>query len=284
MIEVDRLLKGSIDMHIHSGPDVITRRLDAIEAARQAQKAGMRAIVLKNHFYPTTPLAHLVNQCVPGIQVFGSLCLNHEIGGLNTYAVKHSAALGAKIIWMPTIYAVSTHRLPALNSRETELSVFDSAGKLLPEITSILDLIKQNDMILASGHITHLETKALFEAAVKLGIIKLIITHPLDLGMSAQPYDLEEIYQLVQTGAFIELTFTGLLPTSPEDSLPRILELIKAIGADHFILSTDLGQANNPFPVEGLRTLIATLIQKNITPEEIELMVKINPSKLLGLN
>ena len=74
MSVIDELLKGSIDMHIHCGPDPrVERRLDAIDAARQAKEAGMRAIVLKSHEYPTAPLAYAVRRIVSDIDVFGSL-------------------------------------------------------------------------------------------------------------------------------------------------------------------------------------------------------------------
>ena len=70
MTDIDRLLQGSIDMHIHPAP-VAMPCLDALEIARQARQAGMRAIVLKHHSYPTAPLAELVGQLVPDIDVFG---------------------------------------------------------------------------------------------------------------------------------------------------------------------------------------------------------------------
>ena len=62
MFNIDKLLQGSIDMHMHHGPDtsVTGRRVDALEAAQQAEQAGMRAIVLKNHDYSTAPLAYIV--------------------------------------------------------------------------------------------------------------------------------------------------------------------------------------------------------------------------------
>ena len=94
---IDNLLQGSIDMHIHHGPDArVERRVDALQAALQAQEAGMRAIVLKSHEYPTTPLAYIVSQIVRNIAVLGSIALDLEVGGLNTHALEVSAKLGAK--------------------------------------------------------------------------------------------------------------------------------------------------------------------------------------------
>ena len=47
MNTIDRLLKGSIDMHAHYGPDPFAaRKVDALKGAQMAQEAGMRAIIL----------------------------------------------------------------------------------------------------------------------------------------------------------------------------------------------------------------------------------------------
>src|SRR5262245_51059258 len=74
--EVARLLAGSIDIHVHSDPDDRPRSIDAIDVAKLAKTRGMRAIVLKNHYDPTGPLAYIVRKEVPGIEVFGGVDLN----------------------------------------------------------------------------------------------------------------------------------------------------------------------------------------------------------------
>jgi hypothetical protein len=138
-------------------------------------------------------------------------------------------------------------------------------------------------MVLSTGHISPVETRVLIEEALKAGITKIVITHPLDFGLTSQKFVPEELHYLAQIGAFIELKFTVLSFKAPEDSLSRMMEVVKAIGVEHFIMSTDLGQANNPTPVEGLKVFVTVMLQKGIAPEEIELMIKVNPGKLLGL-
>ena len=110
VVDFDRLLSGSIDMHLHPGPDAFKCRVDALEAASQAKQAGMKAIVIKNHFYPTAPLAMMVNGLVPDFTVFGSVCLDYEMGGLNVHAVEYSARAGARVVWMPTFLLDQFHR------------------------------------------------------------------------------------------------------------------------------------------------------------------------------
>ncbi|HKZ25788.1 MAG TPA: DUF6282 family protein, partial [Acidimicrobiia bacterium] len=43
------ILRGAIDTHIHSSPDVLPRRQADREVVADADTAGMAAIVLKNH-------------------------------------------------------------------------------------------------------------------------------------------------------------------------------------------------------------------------------------------
>src|SRR4051812_35562817 len=70
------LLRGTIDIHVHSDPDNVPRSVDGIEAARQAKAKGMRGLVLKNHYDPTAGLAYLARKEAPGLEVFGGVDLN----------------------------------------------------------------------------------------------------------------------------------------------------------------------------------------------------------------
>src|ERR1700677_311302 len=83
----DHLLDGVIDFHCHSGPDVLGRLINDFEVVRQAKAAGMRAIVLKNHYTMTADRAQLAMQEIGGIEVFGGITLNLSVGGLNAEAV-----------------------------------------------------------------------------------------------------------------------------------------------------------------------------------------------------
>ena len=268
-------------MHMHAGPDPrVERRLDALQAARQAQEAGIRAIVLKSHEYPTTPLASILNQVVTDVTIIGSISLDFEVGGLNPYAVEASAKLGAKVVWMPTFSSANDMKKRGLS--EEGISILDEKGKLLPVVHDILDIIKRYNIILATGHISVEESFTLVEAACQAGLPKIVITHPLleELGACL---DLEQQQQMVAKGAFIEHCFVNTMPLSglhPE----KIVEAVKIVGAEHCVLSTDLGQAHNPTPAEGMRMAIATMLLCQLTEKEVELMVKLNPARLLGLD
>jgi predicted TIM-barrel fold metal-dependent hydrolase len=138
-------------------------------------------------------------------------------------------------------------------------------------------------MILASGHISPRETFALMEEAKSMGIWKLIVTHALTT-QGVVPFTLEDQKRLAQMGAYIEHTYVGFLPTDFRSDPKPMVEAIKYVGAEHCIMSTDLGQYYNPPAAEGMRMFIALLLKNGITDHEIELMVKVNPAKLLRLD
>jgi hypothetical protein len=285
-INVDKLVEGSIDMHMHPGIHGDFSRIDAIEAARQAQKAGMKAIVLKSHNY-SAAVAVIANQMVPEIKVFGSICLDYEIGGLNIHALENAVQLGAKVVWMPTFSSansINMMRAQGLPLKGDGFSIIDNDGNLLPEIEPILSLIHKNDMVLATGHISPKEILVLIKEAQGIGIKKIVITHPTDKEFMEEVLMIEELQQLAKAGAFIEFTIIGILPNEFCHDPAELAQVIKTIGAEHCIVSTDLGQPQNPLPVEGMRLFISTLLHHGITTEEVELLVKKNPAGLLDLD
>src|SRR2546426_8614760 len=75
------VLRGTIDIHVHSDPDNVPRSIDGLDAARLARSKGMRGIVLKNHYDPTAGLAYLARKETPGLEVFGGIDLNLTVGG-----------------------------------------------------------------------------------------------------------------------------------------------------------------------------------------------------------
>lgn len=46
-------MKGTIDIHVHAGPSVAKRKVDSGEMLLNAQAAGYRAFVTKDHYFPS---------------------------------------------------------------------------------------------------------------------------------------------------------------------------------------------------------------------------------------
>jgi predicted TIM-barrel fold metal-dependent hydrolase len=110
--------------------------------------------------------------------------------------------------------------------------------------------------------------------------IKLTITHPFTEG-AGTILTVEQQQALVAKGAYIEHCFNACLAKGLD---PRIMAgAVKTVGAEHCVLSTDLGQATNPAPAEGMRMMIAKMLECGLSEPEVELLVKTNPSRLLNL-
>lgn len=282
-----RLLAGAIDLHIHTAPDIYPRSVTTYEAAVHARDAGMAAIVVKSHSTDTAARAELVRQ-ITGFPVWGGVALNYPVGGLNPHAVLETARQGGRIVWMPTTSArnflAKADNVPTLREKSPlsseGLVVRDDRG-LLPEVLSILDLVAEHDLILASGHLAPDETRALFEAARERGIGRLVVTHPHAdfIGMTVP-----QMRQLAELGAVHEMHYSFVTPAvSPPQNLTDIAAQIRQVGVTHCYITTDGGQAVNPPPVEMFRLFIEGLIELGFSEAELFHMTHTLPGHLLGI-
>jgi hypothetical protein len=269
-------LTGTIDLHIHTAPDVRPRKLDDVEAARQAAAHGMRAILLKSHVTLTADRAALAQQAVPDVRVFGGLALNEAVGGFNPAAVETALRLGAAQIWMPTESAA-----PAPVARPSSgLSVLDGAD-LKPAVHEILRLIAEHDVILGTGHLSVPEIQALVPVARAVGIRKVLITHPEHPPVEMPLLEQEELRD--RYGVFFERCLISTTLGRGALTLGEMAAGIRRVGWETTAISTDFGQPYNPFPVEGLAAFIAGLQAEGFAPAEIDRMSRMNPALLLGL-
>jgi hypothetical protein len=55
-------------------------------------------------------------------------------------------------------------------------------------------------------------------------------------------------------------------------------------GVERTVLASDLGQAGNPLPREGLRRVASRLLERGLAAGDIRRLVATNPSQVLGLN
>jgi len=277
---VARDLRGAIDIHVHSNPDNVARSLDGLEAARFAKDKGMRAIVLKSHFDPTAGLAWLARKAVPGIDVFGGVDLNLPVGGMNVHAVEHMVRVNGgfgRMVWMSTFDAENQMRV---NKSKAPFVRVSENGELLPATKAVIAAIAKHSLILASGHVSAQEALLMFEEGRRLGVRAMVATH----GMSTPTsLTVDQARQAAKLGAFIEFTSGTLATANAQTKIDRLAEDIRSVGVEHAILSSDLGQAGNPLPADGYATYMEALRRKGFTDQELDLMAKQNPARLLGL-
>jgi hypothetical protein len=276
----DRLVEGAVDIHVHFAPDPkVERRGSAIEIAEQAAKMGMQALVLKSHEYPTQPVAYTVSQIVPDITLIGGIALDYEVGGLNPAAVEATANMGGRVVWMPTYSAQADRQHKGLSGG---IFLLDDNGKLLPEVYAILEVVKAYDMVLATGHVSTRECMALVSEAKNLGINRVVVTHGTTsafwTGMTP-----EDMKTMAGMGAYVEHCLHVMMPMTYRMPPQDLVEVIRTIGTENCIISTDFGQDFHPMPAEGLRMGIATLLKAGLDEVELGMLVKDNPARLLGL-
>ena len=270
-------LAGVIDFHVHSGPDSRPRSVSDLEIARIAKRAGMRGLVFKNHFTMTADRAWLAMQEVDGIEIFGGVALNHAVGGLNAEAVRQLVAFSGergKVVWLPTFDA-EFWMTRAGDPGEFVPVMRDGAPD--PALGEIFDLIAEHDLVLAMGHSSPEEVLALIPEARRRGVEHILITH----GLGQQPSH-DQIAEMVRQGAVIELVWLAV--HNGEFRLAEYTAAITEFGASHFLLSSDFGQENNPLHMDGLKAFIAGLSQEGISDADIDLMIRRNPARLLGLD
>jgi len=288
-------LAGAYDLQVHVAPDVIERRIDDLDLAKEFLAHGMRGFVLKSHYFPTAERAKVVSKAVPGIQAYGAIALNHSIGGLNPVAVELAGRSGNKIVWMPTVDAANETagrpdgtktKLPFWAKIQLELAatglnpppmtVLDEAGNVTGAARTCLELIKKYDMILATGHLGKKEILGLVKTAQEIGLRKVVVTHAEFPSQNLSP---QEQVELAELGAIIEHCFTTM--HTGKSSWEGMFEATRKVGIRRSMMSTDLGQTINPGVAEGYAMFAQKMLDAGFTVEEIRLMAATIPASLV---
>ena len=100
----------------------------------------------------------------------------------------------------------------------------------------------------------------------------------------------DQIKECIELGAFIEYCYLPCLwgrgskmPQYKRQSIDDFLSFVKIDPTRSFI-STDLGQAVMPHPVQDMKDCILKLQDGGISQGDIDLLVRKNPSWLLGID
>jgi hypothetical protein len=296
--------KPIFDLHVHVGPELLSRRYTVETLAEEAQR-DFFGFVAKNHFQPTTAWTSRISHQFP-VPMMGSVTLNKGVGGINPEAVR--AALsgfktdplqmergkGRFIVWMPTIHAeahlVHNRRRDIISDwgcsdeyqkiyAEGEgITVLDpgNLNRISQEAIEVLKIIASEDLILATGHLSSAEVEILVKEALTVGVKRIILTHPF---YQATHMPLEQQVELSEPRrVFIELAYANL----QFDRIPleAYVELIRAAGPDRVILSSDLGQPGSESVGSGWKKYFKLLTEKGISEKEFAQMSIENPHQL----
>lgn len=291
------LLQGYIDLHLHCGPSVAPREVDAASMALEdAYDYGYRAFVAKDHLFPTMMSAQLVEKHLAknGLRVFGGIALNNSVGLFNLKAVDTACEMGAKFVCFPTI-ATRNHmehhkgkgRFPGSGKAEVveaPITYLDGKGRLLPEAEAIIEYVARHpELILATGHGTLAEVDAVVQTAAAKGVKKIYVNHPYYL-IDAPLAKMEEWTRL---GAVIECNASLLVPESTIFAVPFTVveEMMARLPLESLVIVSDLGQKGNMRPALGVLRLMEMMMKNlGVTEAQLDSMGKKIPAALLDLD
>lgn len=291
-------MQGGFDPHVHVAPDFAERRITDLELAERCRELGLAGFGLKSHYTATVERAAVVSAAVPGVRALGTITLNHAVGGLNATAVEVAARQGARIVWLPTVSSVNEFgevetsdpdgSVPVWVRFELELRrsgvqpqpvpVLDGEGRVRPELLEVLRVVARHDLVLATGHLARAEILPVVEAAVDAGIRTVVVTHPEFPSQGIPP---AEQQVLAERGALMERAFTT--PYTGKCTWEQVFEATRAVGAEHTVWGSDLGQVFNPPVEDGLALMADRFFEAGFSDEEVRIMAVENTRRLAGV-
>ncbi len=293
--EAYKHLQGAVDMHLHGAPTGwMPNRPSMLQTSKEASIAKMRALVFKDHYYMTSPVAKVIqealnewcaNKGVSPVEVYGGVTLNYAVGGLNPAVVK-TALKGdfkekTKVIWMPSIDSDLTRRAANLGEGITIIE----NGRLKNEVKQIVGYVASSDqkVVIETSHLYYQEILALADECEKQGV-DLVVTHA---NQELTLLTVEEALELVGRKAWIQIAIISMLGTPLAApgwvvNYHHSIELLKAVGPDRVILCTDAGQTGAK-PVEYFKNGVWSLLTRDIGSDIVVKISQDNPMKVLGL-
>src|SRR5437867_5510648 len=292
---------------------------DAMDLYKRAKAAGMRGFVIKEHLDQSAGLAYYMRKMYPDFEFFGGIGSNFTTGQkVNPWAVIHMTEVKGgwgRIVWMPSWDSENaSHRVRNYMSTLAPLRTkyyaqpfvsvatcggqlfwasfpkpCASGGELLPEVKAAIEIIatrktrdSNGDLILATGHNSPEEDLMMIKEAVKAGVKHIIITHPL---LDVVDMTDAQIKEAVGVGQEIYAEFTSQFgnPDAKPEVVKHYVSGIRAAGVEHAFVSSDTGQLGSQFQPDALANCAKTLRNNGFTEHELDLLLKINPAKILGI-
>ncbi|HWP29508.1 MAG TPA: DUF6282 family protein [Chloroflexota bacterium] len=285
----DDLLVGAIDCHIHAFPDFVHRAQDMIEVAVDAARARMRAVVFKDHYNVSANAAYVVQRHIDylvergelehRVEVYGGVGTCH---GMNPEYIRVALQYpNVRMIWFPTFTSYGFWRSAGHPERGGVRLVGDD-GQVLPEVEAIMRLAAEKQVGIGFGHTDFQELLPLARKARELGV-RAVLDHPL---LELNKLLLEEMQQLAELGVYVGTYCQPMIPSlyQPVQDPFETIRAIKAIGPERCIIGSDFGQVLHVNTVDGMRIFIRALLGFGITPDQIRLMLRDNPARLMYLD
>lgn len=289
MFTNDGLVKGVCDIHLHCRPDSRERSVDEYGFMQDAMRAGYRAVMFKSNDFSCHDRAYIIRQALPEAECFGSFCMNRVHGDkVNPFAAQKAVETSGglcRCIWMPTLDAAYHYQCEGRGAKG--IPVLNDNGQVLPEVIRVMEICAEAGIIFATGHASPQESITLARKAQEIGVTKFVVTHA---NAHFWKMTADQIRQCIDRGAYIEYCYLPCLwgkgtkmPQYPRQSIREFADYVRVDPSRSFI-STDLGQAVMPPPIEGMRDCILKLQGMGIPQNDIDKLVRHNPAWLIGLD
>jgi hypothetical protein len=300
-------LTDAIDVHAHArGGD----EEEPLHAAQQASRAGMKAIVYKS-ISPGRPwevarkLQDEVDRWAEKEGVRPVRCLSAWVVGIplkpvNFTEIKEAVEGGVSGMWMPPVTSAwSMFRLGGRGvwfdakrryddpvapvawdeAKKTGVYVLDEHGKLMPAIRDTIRLCADHGVTLSLGHLSPQEMDAMADEMAAIGYRRAFIDHPFS---EVFELDVPKLKRWADAGVRFALTWDELSPLLGVDTQDMVAA-IRAIGPEHFMLSSDAGIPLLPPTVEAYRLLAATLRAYGMTEPEMKQLMTGSAEEIVTL-
>jgi hypothetical protein len=261
------LVRGAFDLHVHIDPDVIPRRIDDVSLAHRFAELGLAGFQLKSHYTSTAERAKVVDRLVPEVKVLGAVALNQAAG-------RTEPQPGAKL----PAWAKLQHELRDRGIRMEPVPVLTEDGAVVEALRDVLATVVLHGMVLATGHLGRDEIFAVVDAAREEGVQDIVITHP---EFPSQSLSTDDQRALAAKGALLERCFTT--PHTGKVAWETLIENTRAVGAEHSVFSTDLGQRDNPPVEDGLAAMADRFLEAGFSESEVRVMAVENTRRLARL-
>jgi hypothetical protein len=297
------LIVGAFDCHTHVEPDLWPRSIGAYEYCRGAAELGMGGLVFKNHAIETASWATLLKPAFPSLELGGSFVTNHCAGGWDPLVTETALRFGARIVYMPTISTehfikrlgmangggenrpLGAYPVPAETPAGYPLgmSVLTEDRTIREDVHVILELIREYDAALGTGHLAATEILPLIDAARDHGIERIIVTHVTFPVIGDIRRDVWT--SLAEKGVAFEHAYQNTKPL-PRIKKPVSIEQMVAdimnIGPEHCTFSTNYGAPTLPPPHLGLLEGIEALLTNGMPAEAVRTITRETPRRVFG--
>jgi hypothetical protein len=300
-------LTDAIDVHAHArGGD----EEDPLHAAQEASRAGMKAILYKS-ISPGRPwevaarLQDEVDRWAEKEGVRPVKCLSAWVVGIplkpvNFAEIKEAVDHGVSGMWMPPVTSAwSMYRLggrgvwfdakrryddpvapvPWEEAKKTGVYVLDDHGTLMPAVRDTIRLCADHGVTLSFGHLSPQEMDAMADEMAAIGYRRAFIDHPFS---EVFELDVPKLKRWAEAGVRFALTWDELSPLLGVDTQDMVAA-IRAVGPEHFMLSSDAGIPILPPTVEAYRLLAATLRAYGMTEPEMKQLMTGSAEQIVDL-